>query len=159
MTGRHPHRDACVSLDGVPDVVPRLATLVVEAAEALSTPPGAVSSAVVHLEPLERTREGPWLGILAAGTDRFAPAESEVRAWLGEVRTRLVATCPGVRALRPAPGATGTIVAVRRPAGLPGLPLVFAPFVVTDPGTLAELSTVTLPDAALPAPVLRVPVE
>ena len=43
-----------------------------------------------------------------------------------------------------------------RSTGHPGLPLTFAPFVVTDPHTLAELETVGLPDAALPRPVYRI---
>ena len=111
------------------------------------------------LEPLERSPEGPWPGILAAGVDLFGMDESEVRAFVAEVRDRLVAHCPGVRAWLPASGARKTTVALRTPAELPGLPLPFAPFVVTDPGTLAELETVGLPDAALPGPVCQLPIK
>ena len=84
-------------------------------------------------------------------------AESGVRAFLAEVRDRLVAHRPGVRAWLPASGARETTVAVRAPVGLPGgLALTYAPFVVTDPQTLVELETVGLPDVALPRPVYRV---
>ena len=133
----------------------RLGTLVIEAAEALVTP-RAVSSAVVHLEPIERSPAGPWLGLLAAGAELFGMTEPrEVRRLLDDVRDRLVAR-PGVRTWLPASGATETesTIAVRTPAGRP---LSFAPFVVTDRETHAELEVVVLPDAALPAPVRRLP--
>ena len=153
-------RDACVSITGahgVPTaehgVLLALGTLVIEAAEALAAP-RAGANAVVHLEPLKRSPAGPWPGILAAGTGLFAMAEPEVREFLAEVRDRLVAHRSGVRAWLPGSGsAENTTVAVPIPAELPGLALTFAPFVITDPETLAELETVGLPDAALPAPV------
>ena len=153
-------RDACVSITGahgVPTaehgVLLALGTLVIEAAEALAAP-RAGANAVVHLEPLKRSPAGPWPGILAAGTGLFAMAEPEVREFLAEVRDRLVAHRSGVRAWLPGSGsAENTTVAVPIPAGLPGLALTFAPFVITDPETLAELETVGLPNAALPAPV------
>ena len=134
----------------------RLGALAVEAAHALATPL-PVPNAVVLLEPLERSPEGPWPGFLAAGPDLFGMDESEVRTLLADVRDRLVAHCPGVRAWLPASGARETTVALRTPAELPGLPLLFAPFLVTDAETLAELETVVLPDAALPGPVYRLP--
>ena len=124
-----------------------LGTLVVEAAEALAAP-RARANAVVHIEPLERTPAPPWPGILAAG-GLFGMAEPEVPKFLAEMRDRLVAHRTGVRAWLPGSGSAETTVAVRTPEGL----LMFAPFVVTDPETLAELETVGLPDAALPAPV------
>ena len=151
------------SAHGVPaaehGVLCRLGTLAVEAADGLSSP-RALARAIVRLEPLERSPEGPWPGILAAaGSGLFGMTESEVRAFVAEVRDRLVVHCPGVCAWLPASGASETTVAVRTPTGYPGLPLTFAPFVVTDRETLAELETVGLPDAALPRPVYRLPVN
>ena len=142
-------------------LVARVATLrapdlAVEAADGLSSP-RPLPRAIVRLEPLARSPVGPWPGILAAGPKLFGMTESEVRAFLAEVRDRLVAHCPGVRAWLPASGARESTVVVRAPGGLPGgLSLTFAPFVVTDPRTLAELETVGLPDAALPRPVYRI---
>ena len=157
-----PDRDVWVSITsahGVPaaehGVLHRLGTLAIEAAEALSTPLPH-PRAIVRLEPLARSPDGPWPGILAAGNGLFGMTESEVRTFLAGVRDRLVAHCPGVRTWLPASGARESTVAVRAPGGLPALPLTFAPFVVTDPQTLAELETVGLPDAALPRPVYRV---
>ena len=145
------------SAQGVPaaehGVLLGLGTLVVEAAEALAAP-RAGANAVMHLEPLERSPAGPWPGVLAAGAGLFGMAESEARKFLADVRDRLVVHRTGVRAWLPAQGATETTVAVRTPAGLL---LMFAPFVVADTETLAELDTVGLPDAALPAPVYRLP--
>ena len=139
-------------------VLRRLGTLAIEAADGLSSP-RALARAIVRLEPLERSPEGPWPGILAAGPGLFDLTESGVRAFVAEVRDRLVVHCPGVCAWLPASGARETTVAVRTPTGYPGLPLTFAPFVVTDRETLAELETVGLPDAALPRPVYRLPVN
>ena len=132
-------------------VLRRLGTLAIEAAEALAAP-RPVSSAVVHLEPHERSPAGPWLGTVAARPGLFGMSEPDVRALLGEVHHRLVADRPGVRAWLP--GAGGATVAVHRPAGRA---LIFAPFVITDAETRAELARVVLPDAALPAPVRRLP--
>ena len=150
------------SAHGVPGaehgVLRRLGTLAVEAADGLSSP-RPLPRAIVRLEPLARSPDGPWPGILAANPKLFGMTESEVRAFLAEVRDRLVAHCPGVSAWLPASGARETTVAVRTPTGYPGLPLTFAPFVVTDRETLAELETVGLPDAALPRPVYRLPVN
>ena len=150
------------SAHGVPaaehGVLRRLGTLAIEAADGLSSP-RALARAIVRLEPLERSPDGPWPGILAAGPGLFDLTESGVRAFLAEVRDRLVVHCPGVRAWLPASGASETTVAVRTPTGYPGLPLTFAPFVVTDRETHAELETVGLPDAALPRPVYRLPVN
>ena len=112
----------------------------------------------MHIEPRERSPEGPWPGILAAGTHLFAMDEPEVRAFLADVRDRLVAHCPGVRDWLPASDPTKSTITVRVPAGHPGLPLTFAPFVVCDPETLAELDSAGLPDAALPGPVYRLPI-
>ena len=154
--------DAWVSLntaDGVPaaehPVLLRLARLVVEAAAALAAP-RALSSAVVHIEPTGRSPRGPWPGVLASGAELFGMTESGTRAFLAEVRERLVAVRPGVRAWLPASEAAETTVAVRSPAARP---LVFTPFVVTDAATRAELERVVLPDAAFPAPVRRLPAE
>ena len=163
----HVHRalggDVWVSItsaQGVPasehGVLRRLGTLAVEAADGLSTPL-PLPRAIVRLEPLARSPDGPWPGILAANPGLFAMTESGVRAFLAEVRDRLVAHCPGVRAWLPASGARASTVAVHAPPGVPGgLSLTFAPFVVTDPHTLAELETAGLPDAALPRPVYRI---
>ena len=134
-----------------------LGTLAIEAAHELATPP-PIPNAIVHIEPRERSPEGPWPGILAAGTHLFAMDEPEVRAFLADVRDRLVAHCPGVRDWLPASDATKSTITVRVPAGHPGLPLTFAPFVVCDPETLAELDSAGLPDAALPGPVYRLPI-
>ena len=134
-----------------------LGTLAIEAAHELATPP-PIPNAIVHIEPRERSPEGPWPGILAAGTHLFAMDEPEVRAFLADVRDRLVAHCPGVRDWLPASDATRSTITVRVPAGHPGLPLTFAPFVVCDPETLAELNSAGLPDAALPGPVYRLPI-
>ena len=150
------------SVHGVPaaehGVLRRLGTLAIEAADGLSSP-RALARAIVRLEPLERSPEGPWPGILAAGPGLFDLTESGVRAFVAEVRDRLVVHCPGVCAWLPASGASETTVAVRTPTGYPGLPLIFAPFVVTDRETLAQLETVGLPDAALPRPVYRLPIN
>ena len=148
------------SAHGVPaaehGVLRRLGTLAVEAADGLSSP-RPLPRAIVRLEPLARSPDGPWPGILAANPGLFGMAEFGVRAFLAEVRDRLVAHCPSVRAWLPASGARESTVVVRAPGGLPGgLSLTFAPFVVTDPQTLAELETVGLPDAALPRPVYRI---
>ena len=132
--------------------------LAIEAADGLSSP-RALARAIVRLEPLERSPEGPWPGILAAGPGLFDLTESGVRAFVAEVRDRLVVHCPDVCAWLPASGASETTVAVRTPTGYPGLPLIFAPFVVTDRETLAQLETVGLPDAALPRPVYRLPIN
>ena len=134
-----------------------LGTLAIEAAHELATPP-PIPNAIVHIEPRERSPEGPWPGVLAAGTHLFAMDEPEVRAFLADVRDRLVAHCPGVRDWLPASDATKSTITVRVPAGHPGLPLTFAPFVVCDPETLAELNSAGLPDAALPGPVYRLPI-
>ena len=134
-----------------------LGTLAIEAAHELATPP-PIPNAIVHIEPRERSPEGPWPGVLAAGTHLFAMDEPEVRAFLADVRDRLVAHCPGVRDWLPASDATKSTITVRVPAGHPGLPLTFAPFVVSDPETLAELDSAGLPDAALPGPVYRLPI-
>ena len=134
-----------------------LGTLAIEAAHELATPP-PIPNAIVHIEPRERSPEGPWPGILAAGTHLFAMDEPEVRAFLADVRDRLVAHCPGVRDWLPASDATKSTITVRVPDGHPGLPLTFAPFVVSDPETLAELDSAGLPDAALPGPVYRLPI-
>ena len=151
---------ACIiSAHGVPGaehgVLRRLGTLAVEAADRLSSP-RPLPRAIVRLEPLARSPDGPWPGILAASPGLFAMSESGVCAFLAQVRDRLVAHRPGVRAWLPASGASETTVSVRTPTGYPGLPLTFAPFVVTDRETLAELETVGLPDAALPRPVYRI---
>ena len=147
------------SAHGVPaaehGVLRRLGTLAVEAANGLSSPL-PLARGIVRLEPLARSPDGPWPGILAASPGLFGMTESQLRAFLAEVRDRLVAHCPGVRAWLPASGASETTVAVRTPTGYPGLPLTFAPFVATDRETLAELETVGLPDAALPRPVYRI---
>ena len=134
-----------------------LGTLAIEAAHELATPP-PIPNAIVHIEPRERSPEGPWPGVLAAGTHLFAMDEPEVRAFLADVRDRLVAHCPGVRDWLPASDPTKSTITVRVPAGHPGLPLTFAPFVVCDPETLAELDSAGLPDAALPGPVYRLPI-
>ena len=136
-------------------VLRRLGTLAVEAADGLSSPL-PLPRGVMRLEPLARSPDGPWPGVLAAGPKLFGMTEPEVCAFLAEVRDRLVAHRPGVRAWLPASGARETTVAVRTPTGHPGLPLIFAPFVIADPQTLAELETVGLPDAALPRPVYRI---
>lgn len=153
--------DAWVSLTsayGVPvnehDKVLRVGEAAVQVAAALSASPAA-ASAVVHLEPPERSSAGPWLGVLAAGAGLFRMAESDGRALLGEVRDRLVAARPAVRLWPPAGDVIGTTVALRTPAGT----LTLAPFLVTDAATRAELERLVLPDAALPAPVLRGPIE
>ena len=148
------------SAHGVPGaehgVLRRLGALAVEAADGLSSPL-PLPRGIVRLEPLARSPDGPWPGILAASPGLFAMSESGVCAFLAQVRDRLVAHCPGVRAWLPASGARESTVVVRAPGGLPGgLSLTFAPFVVTDPRTLAELETVGLPDAALPRPVYRI---
>ena len=152
--------DAWVSLTsthGVPveehAMVLRVGEAAVQVAAALSTP-HAEACAVVHLEPRERSPAGPWLGVLAAGTRLFRMAEPDTRALLGEVRDRLVAARPGVRAWPPACGATGATVALRTPAGA----LNLLPFLVTDAATRAELERLVLPDVALPAPVLPGPI-
>ena len=106
--------------------------------------------------PRERSPEGPWAGVLAARPGLFRMDEREVRAFLAEVRDRLVAHRSGVRAWPPDAGAAETTVAVRVPEGRP---LWLAPFVVTDPDTLAEIETAGLPDSALPVPVLRLPIK
>ena len=149
-----------ISAHGVPGaehgVLRQLGTLAVEAANGLSSP-RPLPRAIVRLEPLARSPDGPWPGILAAGPNLFGMTESGVRTFLAGVRDRLVAHCPGARVWLPASGASETTVAVRTPTGHPGLPLmIFAPFVVTDPQTLAELETGGLPDAALPRPVYRI---
>ena len=158
-------RDGWVSLTSVPGVpraehgvLRRLGALAVEAADGLSSP-RAPARAVVRIEPHARSPEGPWPGILAAGPGLFDLTESGVRAFVADVRDRLVAHRPGVRAWLPASVPGETTVAVRTPTGHPGLPLIFAPFVVTDPRTLAELETVALPDAALPRPVYRLSID
>ena len=144
------------SAHGVPaaehGVLRRLGALAVEAANGLSSPL-PLPRGIVRLEPLARSPDGPWPGILAASPGLFAMSESGVCAFLAQVRDRLVAHCPGVRAWLPASGASETTVVVRAPGRLS---LTFAPFVVTDPRTLAELETVGLPDAALPRPVYRI---
>ena len=157
--------DAWVSLntaDGVPaaehTVLLRLARLVVEAAGELAAP-RALSSAVVHIEPAGRSPRGPWPGVLASGASLFGMREAATHAFLAEVRERLIAHRPGVRAWLPVARGVESTVAVRTPAGLPALPLVFTPFVITDAATRAELERVGLPDAALPAPVRRLPTE
>ena len=151
-------RDALDALGG--DVwVSVTGTLAIEAADGLSSP-RALARAIVRLEPLERSPEGPWPGILAAaGSGLFGMTESEVRAFVAEVRDRLVVHRPGVCAwlLPRAPARPPSRCAP--PPVIPGLPLTFAPFVVTDRETLAELETVGLPDAALPRPVYRLPVN
>ena len=151
-----------ISAHGVPGaehgVLRRLGTLAVEAANGLSSP-RPLPRAIVRLEPLARSPDGPWPGILAAGPNLFGMTESGVRTFLAGVRDRLVAHCPGARVWLPASGASETTVAVRTPTGHPGLPLIFAPFVATDPQTLAELETGGLPDAALPRPVYRLPIQ
>ena len=136
------------------DVARRLATLVVEATRALSAP--RARCAIVCLEPPGRSPAGPWLGILAAGADLFGMAEPDGHALLAEMAAGLVAACPGVRALAPAEGAADITVTLATEAGRL---VTFAPFLVTDRETLARLETDVLPDAALPAPVLRLPVE
>ena len=155
--GRHAP-EAWVSItgaDGVPAaehaVVGRLGRLVVEAAGALAAP-RAASSACVHVEPPGRSpAEPPWLGVLAAGAGFFRMAAPEARALLGEVRDRLVAARPGVRAWLAAERCAGATLTVRAADGA----LILAPFLVTDAATRAELERVVLPDAALPAPVRR----
>ena len=145
--------DAWVSVHtahGVPaadhPVLLRIARLVVEAAGALAAP-RALSSAVVHIEPTGRSPRGPWPGVLASPPELFGMSEVATRAFLAEVRERLVAARPGVRGWLPASRGVESTVALR--------PLVFTPFVVTDAATRAELERVVLPDAALPAPVRR----
>ena len=153
-----PAGNAARTADPVPgtghDVPRRLATLVVEAARALSAP--QARCAIVCLEPPGRSPAGPWLGILAAGADLFGMAEPDGHALLAEMAAGLVAACPGVRALAPAEGAADITVTLATEAGRL---VTFAPFLVTDRETLARLETDVLPDAALPAPVLRLPVE
>ena len=150
--------DAVRTADPVPgtghDVARRLATLVVEATRALSAP--RARCAIVCLEPPGRSPAGPWLGILAAGADLFGMAEPDGHALLAEMAAGLVAACPGVRALAPVEGAADITVTLATEAGRL---VTFAPFLVTDRETLARLETDVLPDAALPAPVLRLPVE
>ena len=153
-----PHRWVGLnSARGVPapehDVLLRLGRLAIEAARELAAP-RPVPSAVVHLEPRERSPAGPWPGVIAAGSGLFGMDEPEVRGFLAEVRDRLVAHRSGVRAWLPGVGAAETTLAARVPAGLPGLPLTLAPFVVTDSDTLAGLEAGGLPDAALPTPVV-----
>ena len=145
--------DAWVSLHtahGVPaaehPVLLRIARLVVEAAAALDAP-RALSSAVVHIEPTGRSPRGPWPGVLAAPPELFGMSETATRAFLAELRERLVAARPGVRPWLPTARGVESTVALR--------PLVFTPFVVVDAATRAELERVGLPDAALPAPVRR----
>ena len=155
--GRHAP-DAWVSItsaEGVPGaeqaVVRRLGPLATEAAAALAAP-GAASSACVHVEPAGRgPAEPPWLGVLAARAGLFRMAEPAGRALLGEVRDRLVAARPGVRPWLAASRPGATTLAVRAGAGA----LLLAPFLVTDAATRAELARAGLPDAALPAPVMR----
>ena len=153
--GRHALKAwvSITSADGVPAaehaLVRRLGPLAVEAAEALAAP-RAASSALVHVEPPGRgPAEPPWLGVLAGGAGLFRMTAPEGRALLGEIRDRLVAARPGVRPWLPASHCAATILTVRAGA------LTLAPFLVTDAATRAELGRVVLPDAALPAPVLR----
>ena len=64
--------------------------------------------------------------------------------------------CPGVRALAPVAGVTDITVTLATEAGRL---VTFAPLLVTDRDALAWLETDVRPDAALPAPVHRLPVE
>ena len=132
-------------------VLLRFGRLVLEAAEALAAP-RPVPSAVVQLEPLGRSAAGPWLGLLGAGASLLGRAEP--RALLAEVRDRLVDARAGVRAWLPDPHPTESTVAVRASSGDS---LTLAPFAVTERALLAELEAEVLPDAALPAPVHRLP--
>ena len=131
-------------------VLMRFGRLVVEAAAALAAP-RAVPSAVVQLEPLGRSAAGPWLGLLGAGAGLLGRAEP--RALLAEVRDRLVDARAGVRAWLPDPHPAASTVAVRSDAGS----ITLAPFAVTERAVHAELEAEVLPDAALPAPVRRLP--
>ena len=93
--------DAWVSLspaDGVPaaehDTLLRLGTLAIEAAETLAAV-RSVPYACVVVETRERSPEGPWVAMLAAGEDFCAMSKPGGRALLGEIRDRLVAARPG----------------------------------------------------------------
>ena len=132
----------------------RLITLVVDAAVALSAP--RAPCAIVCLEPPERSPAGPWLGLLAAGPDLFGMSEPDGHALLAEMAAGLVAACPGVRALAPVAGVADITVTLATEAGRL---VTFAPLLVTDRDALAWLETDVRPDAALPAPVHRLPVE
>ena len=156
-----PSRDRTVPA-GAADPVPghddprRLMTLVVEAAVALSAP--QAPCAIVGIEPPERSPAGPWLGLLAAGPDLFGMSEPDGHALLAEMAAGLVAACPGVRALAPVAGVCVTDITVTL-ATEAGRLVTFAPLLVTDREALAWLETDVRPDAALPAPVHRSPVE
>lgn len=128
----------------------RLATLVVEAARALSAP--RAPCAIVCIEPPERSPAGPWLGLLAAGPDLFGMAEPDGHALLAVMAAALVAACPGARALEPVEGVADLTVTLATEAG--GL-VTFAPLLVTDRDALARLETDVRPDAAIPTRVLR----
>ena len=114
---------------------------------------------MVYLEPRDRSPEGPWPGIIAAGTSLFGMDESQVGKFIAKVCDRLAAHHLGVRTWLPASDAVATTIAVRVPTGFPGHPPWLVPFVVTDPNPLAELETRGLPDSAFPGPVLRLPIK
>ena len=160
MNDRYPHAP-CLGLDR--ESASRDRTVCPRAMRCVpptpSPAPGMTSRAGLRRSssrPPGRSPAGPWLGILAAGADLFGMAEPDGHALLAEMAAGLVAACPGVRALAPAEGAADITVTLATEAGRL---VTFAPFLVTDRETLARLETDVLPDAALPAPVLRLPVE
>ncbi|MDD9981568.1 MAG: hypothetical protein OXU81_09460 [Gammaproteobacteria bacterium] len=132
-------------------VLLQLGMLAIEVDTALRTPL-SMPHARVHVEPLDRCPEGPWPGLLATHDLWLAAPGIEARGLLAEVRDRLVAHRPGVRAWPPASRTEDATVALRTPQGRP---LLLVPFVVTDRATRAELDATTLPDAALPGLVHR----
>ena len=150
--------DAWVSFNdvhGVPGaehaVLLQLAVLAIEVAGALRTPmPGPCAR--LRIEPLERSPAGPWPGLLATHDAWLAAPELDSRALLAEVRDRLVAHRPGVRAWPPAARAAESTITLRTPEGRP---LILVPFVVTDRATRVELEEIILPDVALPGLVHR----
>lgn len=133
-------------------VLLQLGMLAVEVANALRTPM-PVPHARVHVEPLDRCPEGPWPGLLATHHPWLAAPGIEARGLLAEVRDRLVAHRPGVRAWPSASRAEGSTITLRTPGE--SQPLILVPFVVSDRATRAELDATTLPDAALPGLVHR----
>ena len=127
-------------------VLLQLATLAIEVAADLQMPM-PVPHARVTVEPLDRCPEGPWPGLLATHDPWLATPGLHSCGLLAEVRDRLVANRPGVRAWPPASRADESTITVRTPEGRP---LILVPFVVTDRATHAELEATILPDAALP---------
>ena len=132
----------------------RLMTLVVEAAGALSAPRARVrhrGHRAARAQPRRSLARPP-----RRGPDLFGMSEPDGHALLAEMAAGLVAACPGVRALAPVAGVADITVTLATEAGRL---VTFAPLLVTDREALAWLETDVRPDAALPAPVLRLPVE